>query len=263
MTQPGISKSLGKLESILGFALLERNKQRVRLTPKGTCCYQAWCEPLASFERGYQSARAVENTTAQLNVGVDFTLDYELVSAHLFERCKDRFPTTALNIYVESVPILEQWLEDGQIDILFVPDFRRHVVNEKRMAWRYVAYTPYQIVLPCSHPLAGRESLVMGDILEEPIATFDRGITPEIQKDIEALYAPYGQQPIVAGYYKSTHEFQNLLLSLNCIGIIVGYFSRQHSSQLVRIPLSDQSSGVIGIWRREDTATQVADFCDI
>lgn len=40
MTQPGISKSLSKLETLVGFRLFERNRQTVRLTAAGQRLYQ-------------------------------------------------------------------------------------------------------------------------------------------------------------------------------------------------------------------------------
>lgn len=82
MSQPSLSKSIGRLEDRLGFSLFDRNTREVELTAAGRSFYKDTIELLDLYEQAVTRARAQsKRSSAAIKVGGHFA-NPRIYSAH-------------------------------------------------------------------------------------------------------------------------------------------------------------------------------------
>lgn len=164
MTQPALSRSIRALEESVGTALFERSTRRVRLTAAGDA-FLAECRlALGHLERASAAAmNAAEGREGRLRVGyMDFAINGRLPG--ILKAFRAKYPHVLVDLEYIPTALQHTALLQGRIDIGFViGEFRApRILNLPVDSDDFVA------LLPEGHRLAGRSTLRLADLADEP-----------------------------------------------------------------------------------------------
>lgn len=251
MTQPGISKSIVSLESLLGFSLFERTSRKVSLTEEGTLLYQKWKYALNMVQSGYMEALSVhDNRIRRLNVGVVNTADcarYFWNAAGAFQKAH---PEILLNVEAEDMKVLENSLADDVYDVIFIPDFERYSVQLPGYQWKYAAKAPVQVIVPVNHPLTRKSMLTLEDIKDQPVTLIDPAVNPNFLHDLRELYRAIGAEPVVGEVYRSNFQIRFAQRTKTQIHITDDFWEYHETDFSKKIPLQGFENGIICVWKK-------------
>ena len=119
-TQSAISHSLQNLEAELGFPLLKRGKGGVRLTGEGERIMPAIRGIINSYEHLNQTASSIRGLdSGVVRIGAFTSVAVHWLPPILKEFQKD-FPKVDFKLMNGDYHDVEQWIEDGSVDIGFV-----------------------------------------------------------------------------------------------------------------------------------------------
>lgn len=171
IAQPAVSISIRKLEEELELTLLNRQEKRVTLTAEGE-------NLLLHAERILDSFAAAETemgelrglTQGEVRIGIP-----PMMSSYYFpliiREFRDAYPNLKLSVNGEGAASIQQMLVKGELDMGVIAGQKmldglecQHFLREEIVA-----------CVPLDHPLAGKESISMGEFLQEPLILFKEG----------------------------------------------------------------------------------------
>ncbi|MEY8338373.1 LysR family transcriptional regulator [Lachnospiraceae bacterium 62-35] len=127
ISQPAISKAIGKLEDSLNVSLFTRNSRGVHLTEEGELLYTHVKAAFEFLDRGEQELKRIrEFNIGHLRIGVSNTLCRHILLPYLHEFIK-RYPHIKITIESQSTTHTLSMLERQQIDLGLVaePDSKK------------------------------------------------------------------------------------------------------------------------------------------
>lgn len=197
VTQPAISRSIKKLEDELGYTLLIRENEGVRLTDEGTILLAHAKQILAQFKSMEQALKEkLGPLTGVLPVGLPpviastyfadiimaFSLRYPQVELKILELGTRKMRDAMLNGEVETAAVMLPF-DDERFDLdIFSTDRLMLLVNEK-------------------HPLARRDSVKFVELINEPFIFFSDDF--RINELVISACGIYGHKPVISG--RSSH----------------------------------------------------------
>lgn len=120
-TQPALTMAIQKLEAEYGFAMLDREGYRLRLTPAGKAFYRKAQELLLNAEQ-------LRSVGRHLGAGNEprVRLAYDQICSQAFvmevlANCQQRFPHTELHVFGESRFGALELLHKGEVDLALSP----------------------------------------------------------------------------------------------------------------------------------------------
>jgi DNA-binding transcriptional LysR family regulator len=174
ISQPALSKQIRALESQLRVALFVRDQREVRLTAAGQALLPEAKGLLADWTDAQERlAEAAAEQTARLVVGMSTGLGRGLLPA-----VRARFAAAApeAQLQLRQVPwgdatggVGSEGPERSDAAFVWLP-----VPEPERFAWLKVASEPRLIALPPGHRLAGRVSVDISEVLDEPFLALPR-----------------------------------------------------------------------------------------
>lgn len=124
ISQPAISKAIGKLEESLGTRLFLRNSRGVQLTPEGNVLFQHVAAAFDSLSRGEKELKRIHDFhIGQLKIGVSNTLCKYVLLPYL-KSFVEKYPHVNITIESQSTAHTLEMLEARKIDIGLVADPR-------------------------------------------------------------------------------------------------------------------------------------------
>ncbi|MEQ4673211.1 LysR family transcriptional regulator [Providencia vermicola] len=197
VTQPAISRSIKKLEDELGYTLLIRENEGVRLTDEGTILLTHAKQILAQFKSMEQALKEKSGPlTGILPVGLPpviastyfadiimaFSLHYPQVELKILELGTRKMRDAMLNGEVETAAVMLPF-DDERFDLdIFSTDRLMLLVNEQ-------------------HPLARRDSVKFVELINEPFIFFSDDF--RINELVISACGIYGYKPVISG--RSSH----------------------------------------------------------
>lgn len=156
ISQPTVSRSMQALEAELGYPLLERSRNRVRLNEAGLVA-------LTHAQRVLDDLQAMRNALADQASRVRTVRIGGCAPAPIWEltrRIVSSFPGMILSTKLSGEAELERAVVSGGVDLAIL---RRHLSVP---AAEVVPLMPESlfVLVPCSHSLAGRDSLTWADL---------------------------------------------------------------------------------------------------
>ncbi|MBS6955007.1 MAG: LysR family transcriptional regulator [Enterocloster asparagiformis] len=127
ISQPAISKAIGKLEDSLGLSLFTRSSRGVQLTSEGEILFEHAREAFEALERGEQELRRIQEfDIGHLRIGVSNTLCKYILLPYL-KTFIDQYPHMKVTIESQSTVQTLNRLEQQKIDLGLVaePSLRR------------------------------------------------------------------------------------------------------------------------------------------
>lgn len=165
MTQPVLSRHISMLESQLGVQLLKRNSQGVSLTPVGSLFLERIKDILSDYD---ELANEVLLKEQKFNDVLRIGLNYYSMNYYLGKIPQvfiKEYPQIKL-AYLTGNPdqSVEALLHD-QVDVILIGHhpFR----SADRLQFHDLFQEPFCVLLPGSHPLAGRPSVSVTDLSGE------------------------------------------------------------------------------------------------
>lgn len=193
MTQPPLSRQIQDLEAELGFALLDRSRRRVELTPAGAVFLEHVRRVFEALDLAvHEARRASVGETGRVVLGYLGSLAYSGIT-DLVRAFHERFPKVEL-VLREMYPQAQiDALKDGRIDVGLV----RGGVNDPSLSTECVRCEPLIVALPAGHPLAARKRISLELLAREPFVFIPRQRSPAFFDQIMGLCRAAGFSPRV------------------------------------------------------------------
>ncbi|MEU6508895.1 LysR family transcriptional regulator [Streptomyces sp. NPDC046942] len=195
VAQPPLSQQIRRLEEKVGYPLFDRAPGRVALTPAGHALLPAARRALTGLADGLATARAAGSGRAgRLRIGFAASLALTVLPG-LLRDFRQRFPEAHLDIHeMTTAPQLDA-LRDRTIDIGLL---REPPAGPSELGFRTVLSEPFVTVLPAAHPLAGRRTVPLGRLADEPFVLLPRVAGPQLYDRITGLCEAAGFTPRIA-----------------------------------------------------------------
>ncbi len=171
VSQPTLSVAVRKLEGELGVALFERGQGEVSVTPVGERIVTQAQRVLEEADCIHQLAKQGQNQLAgPLRVGAIYTIGPYLFP-HLIPLLAESTPDMPLMIEENYTSILAEKLKQGDLDVIIISlPFQLPGVNVEP-----VYEEPFVLLLPSSHPWAGRDRIKMEELPSETVLMLGAG----------------------------------------------------------------------------------------
>ncbi len=171
LAQQAVSVHIRQLERVLGVTLLVRTSRGVLLTPAGEELAAGAKQVVSDVSELADRVRAVAaGQTGRLRLVCKAHATSDL-AVEVAERLERAVPGVEVDLVtVSTLPEELAMLTGGEADaaFLWVP------TGDERLRYAEVRTDRRMVALPQDHPLAGRESLTLRDLADEPV------IVPEV-----------------------------------------------------------------------------------
>jgi DNA-binding transcriptional LysR family regulator len=166
LSQSVLSRHIASMERELGVEMFVRAKNTVKLTPAG----QLLAGGLRSLAREY---RSLTERALALHLGFEGSLNVGILEGQLLcppfspalKRFREERPSVRLSLSRHSMASMRSALLSGEIDVGF--DALFNVINHGEFEYIEVGRARTLLVIPKTHPLAGRENLRIADFKDD------------------------------------------------------------------------------------------------
>jgi len=257
MAQPPLTRTIQQLERQLDAPLFDRTTRRVRLTPQGEALVGPARDILSAFETAKRAVvYAGQGEVGRVAIGFAGPSSHGLIAA-LAQRVRQDQPGIELTLSSTTygTDAIGQ-LGDATLDLAIV----RWDTTPPGMASRVVRVDHYVIVVPASHPLAGRDSVSMGELAEEQWIFLESSTGSSLREAALTKAQHVGFVPRIAQQAPDTWTIMALVAA--GVGVTMSVdtaFSGVTPSGLSVIPL-DHGREVAParlIWRADDASPAV------
>jgi LysR family cyn operon transcriptional activator len=203
VSQPNLSQQIKQLEESLEVRLFNRNGRAVRLTAEGEVYLNYARRALVELEAGRRAIHQLRELSRG-SLQLAMTPITEFLAAPLLEEFIRCYPGVAVNTVEMSQCDIEAALAEGRIDLGIA--FTNTLSTKSRsleIDMHILFIETLQFAVGADHPLAGRQSLISGDTLEEIPLVFlnpkfalrrlvdlycvEHGITPRLAAEATSL----------------------------------------------------------------------------
>ena len=172
VAQPALSRAIKQLESVLGAAVFERTRHRVRLTPAGAVLLHETVSLLQHFE---ESVRRVRRTAAgeegELRLGYIGPPTQPFLGRLLHEY-RERYPLVAIHLEERTPERVWEMVAKGRLSAALT----RPVAAHEALGLRTIVLREEKlgVVVPVGHRLAKRRSVPWTELAREPLIVLAR-----------------------------------------------------------------------------------------
>ena len=171
ISQPALSRAIGRLETILGVPLFDRRGRVLRLNHHGRRYLVHARRALEELDAG---AAAVADVTdaehGELRLWFLHTLGSWLVPS-LVGAYREEHPAVRFRLAQRGTAAMLAAFDDGDADLLLMGPRPAG----QRFAWHALVTEPLLLAVPPHHRLAGRKSVRLSEIAGEPFVAMRRG----------------------------------------------------------------------------------------
>ena len=171
LSQPAVSKAVRELERQAEVPLFERAGRASRLTPAGEVLFARARELFAVEQSAEEELRALRGLEGgALRIGASTTVATYLLPPYL-ARFRGAHPGVALRVASANTRAILRALLERRLDVALV---------EGPVAHPRIDVVPWRddelvVITPPSHPLAGRRSIRLADLAQEPFIVREPG----------------------------------------------------------------------------------------
>jgi len=205
ITQPALSRSIGRLEQELGVPLFDRNGRNISLNRYGRVFLSRVDRIMEEYAAGKQEiGDMLHPDRGELSLGFLHTLGVQYVP-ELIKAFRDVYPDIRFQLHQNSTHILLEQLASGEVDfVLASPRDAKLQIKWARL-WSEELF----VVVPKSHRLAGSGSILLEDIQSEPIISFKQGYG--LRKITDDLFREAGVHPNIRFEGDEVHTIAGLV----------------------------------------------------
>lgn len=266
VAQPALTRQIRDLEAELGVELFERLPRGVRLSGAGRAFLEEVEEILAHIDRAAVRARRMgSGHLGTIRVGLsEIIAAYDVISYGL-RHFRENEPAVAMDL--RSMGSLNQIaaLKEGTLDVGIVYD--AHINDRDGDALERVAIAAGETMLAVheSHRFAGRSSVTMAEIAEEPVLGPTRATAPGYYDRLMGACIASGSAPRLVQECTTN----SILFSLVAVGMGVGFVTasdpRSPSHNVRLVPIADLGLrfDVLLVWRARDRSAALRRFVEV
>lgn len=255
ISQPPLSMAIRRLEEDLGAKLFERTSQSVVLTEAGRAA-------LEHARNAVFHADQVRGVVAQIATGSAGELRVHFVPSAMLSflpsaltQFRVKYPKIMLQLTEADTSTVLAKVEAGDTDLGVV---RYPIPRVPSITMVPIHSDPYVVALPEDHPLAGRATLRLSDLSNDPfIMPSERG-NPSLYSSIMASCLQAGFNPTVVQRGQQPQTIFALVESGLGIALVPKLWERMAMRKIVVRPLSGPQTGGsgLGIIFRTSATTQ-------
>jgi DNA-binding transcriptional LysR family regulator len=251
VAQPSLSRQIRRLEQQLGARLLDRTPQGTRLTEAGEVFLPAAKALLRSAARAAAETRAAAQPS---RITIGYTLGVIVTPAVL--EMRREHPDADVQVMHVGWDQARNALLDNRVDALVTrlpfPTDQLHVT---------VLYDePRVLVVPRNHRLAGRESITLDDIADEPMPRV-RDSDPAWNAFWRVDPRPDGRRAPDGPFIDALEDKFEVIAAGQAVAITAGSHGAALRPDLTTIPLEGvEPSHVVVACRADDRSRLVAAF---
>lgn len=240
ITQTAITQQIKALEDTLSFALFDRRKRPVELTPAGLVFYREARSILARAEAAVaRAAEAATGISGSLRIGYEKGYERSALSDHLrsFHRA---CPNILITCFREDTDTLAGMLRADELDIIFSWD-STGLSMETDIVSRLNLRSPLYLAVYDSHPFAARETIERKELKDERILFMSPSSRGDSRGDAEylKLYEQAGFKPKILLKSNDIESILMMVAAEEGVSILPAYSVAKltNADQLVFIPL--------------------------
>ena len=158
VSQPAISKTIHDIEQDYGVKLFERWNKQLYLTPEGATLYE-YSKQAVNLLDAIDKSMQARNGKDIIRVGASITIGTSILGEIAADFCAEH-PSVKIEALVDSTPVIEQALLQGQIDLSFVEGR----LASPEIKSETVGCTDIVLVVGRTHELYGQEGITLEDL---------------------------------------------------------------------------------------------------
>ena len=190
ISQPALSQAIAKLETVIGVQLLTRNRQAVKLTDAGAELLERARSMLTAREDALDRVRRIEQGEAGvLRVGVAVLAEHAVMPA--LSALTSRHPHVVIDRVVAVTDRLVAQLNGGMLDAVLGHAMPSIIEMDSVQSELMITEPMAAFVRSKSH-LAGRESLTIADLRDEPLMVPPRELAPGAHSGMISMCRTFG-----------------------------------------------------------------------
>lgn len=185
ITQPAFSRNISLLEEELGFELFLRSDKRksTRLSPAGAVMYEGLMNLTLSWkELVEKAANADKGKTGKLVIGLLEAEQIDDVFLDTMALFRSTFPDMNVVFKTGSYPELNEWLQDGNLDMALTLSF--DIMDKEWICYEVLYEQETALAIPSRHPLAKvkDKDFTFLDFKEDLFVGFSKDVSPGVNK---------------------------------------------------------------------------------
>ena len=169
VSQPAISKTIHDIEQDYGVKLFERWNKQLYLTPEGATLYE-YSKQAVNLLDSIDKSMQARNGKDIIRVGASITIGTSILGEIAADFCAEH-PSVKIEALVDSTPVIEQALLQGQIDLAFVEGR----LASPEIKSETVGCTDIVLVVGRTHELYGQEGITLEDLSGRDFIVREKG----------------------------------------------------------------------------------------
>lgn len=256
LTQSAVSHALSSLESEFGLRLLTRSRSGVRLSPEGKRILPAVRDILSAEERLRETVSSLHG----LSTGTIRVASFTSVAVHwlpsMLKAFQAQYPQIRFKLMNGDYHDVEQWLEEGSVDLGFVslptraPGKVTPLMEDRLL-----------VILPKDHPLASLPNFPIGYARQEPFISLLESSDHDLRRALDAE----GIRPHIRFITKDDYAIIAMVEQGLGIAIMPELLLRGRTDNIATLELKPQASRTIALavtdqGQQSPAAKMFADF---
>lgn len=172
ISQPALSKSISNIEQEIGVPLFDRQGRSIVLNRYGKLFLESVNNILEEFDKAKQEINGlVMPGYGEVALGFIHTLGMEVVP-ELMAHIPEKYPNMKFSLTQASSLNLLSLLEEGGIDLCLSQRIESKTVD---IEWIELYKEELFVIVPEDHRFAGRDSICLQEIEDEPFVSIKKG----------------------------------------------------------------------------------------
>jgi len=201
ISQPALSQRMKALEEALAVALFVRTPRGVTLTPAGETFVRGARQVLRDLDLAIAGTRlANRDEHGSITIAFNEMGGQQPIVGRCLELFRSAFPNVNVRLLEMGKAAQHEALREGSIDA----GFHFSLLDEPpEFAIERVESRAFGLVVPESHPLAGKAVVAMSDLRDQPMVLLEREVNLDTHKGIVGAFARAGIPLSIAAHASS------------------------------------------------------------
>jgi LysR family transcriptional activator of glutamate synthase operon len=171
IAQPSLSKAIARLEEELGVPLFDHHGRRIQLNQFGRAFLRRVERAFAELEEGQREVADMADTERGLvGLAALYTVGAHLLP-ELLSAFRARHPQISFRLFQNAAHSMLKQLDKGEIDLCISSPLS----ERPGVVWSPLMTEEILLAVPAGHHLAGRDSIRLSEVAQEPFISLKPG----------------------------------------------------------------------------------------